>query len=154
MLWFNGLPGFHEIMQFKKGKEMSLKHAWGTKEKAMIWPVFLTVCYFCIVFLVFPPIYAMNDDVMIESILSGSYLRPYPYTYYFSAELGWVISGLYFLLPWIPWLGCFFALCNAVCVFSFAQLAFSRTDVKPMHQFLFAGLSFVGISALCFQSFV
>ena len=120
----------------------------------MIWPVFLTVCYFCIVFLVFPPIYAMNDDVMIESILSGSYLRPYPYTYYFSAELGWVISGLYFLLPWIPWLGCFFALCNAVCVFSFAQLAFSRTDVKPMHQFLFAGLSFVGISALCFQSFV
>ena len=57
--------------------------------------------------LVLPSIYVLDDDMTIQSILSGTYLRPYGYTYYLSGELGILLSFLYRLIPVIPWLGVF-----------------------------------------------
>ncbi len=75
------------------------------KNKTIIIGIVYTVVLFAVVSLVFPSIYVLDDDAMIQSILSGTYFRPYPYTYYFSAELGIVLSLFYRMIPSVPWLG-------------------------------------------------
>ena len=122
--------------------------------KSFLWSGCLTIVYFAVLFYCFRPHYAINDDMMMESILSGSYLRPYPYTYYLSAELGLFLSGLYGVLPQIPWLGLFDLFCNGICFWAILQLLFSKIKIdypKIFPVFLMTGL---GFTALCLQSFV
>lgn len=63
--------------------------------------------FFLFISYVFPNIYILNDDLMIQSILSGKFLKPYFFTYYVSNELGMIISLLYQYIPSIPWFGVF-----------------------------------------------
>lgn len=133
---------------------MQITHRLGERGKALLWAVGVTIAYFGIAFFALPPIYAINDDVMIESLLSGSYLEPYPYSYYFSAEFGWVISTLYRLLPGVPWLGFFYLLCNGACVFALECLVFFKKERTPLQKAFFSALTLAGVSALCFQNFI
>ena len=113
----------------------------------------VSTAFFCLLYLVVSPLFAINDDVMIESILSGSYLRPYPYAYYFSGELGWLISGLYSILPAIPWFGLFYAGCHVACMTSLIRFVMKKT--KGLKGTVIAS-AFVMLFmvAICFQEFV
>ena len=72
----------------------------------------LGVCsaLFFIISMINPSIYILNDDLMIQSILSGSFFRPSPYTYCLSIELGEILFLFYYLFPNVPWLGLFFVI--------------------------------------------
>ncbi|MBO4290868.1 MAG: hypothetical protein J5898_03055 [Lachnospiraceae bacterium] len=113
----------------------------------------VTIACFLLLFVIYPPMLSINDDMMIESILSGSYLRAYPYSYYFSAELGWILSSLYKVFPGAPWLGIFDILCNALCVYNilFTVLARIKTRKGKCFSAIFLILLFM---ALCGKSFV
>lgn len=113
----------------------------------------VSTAFFCLLHLLVKPLFVINDDVMIESVLSGSYLRPYPYTYYFSAELGLIISGLYFILPAIPWLGLFYAGCHVACMTSILRFLMARTE-KKKNALIAGAFVMLFMIAICFQEFV
>lgn len=113
----------------------------------------VSTAFFCLLSMFVTPLFAINDDIMIESVLSGSYLRPYPYTHYLSAELGWILSGLYLLLPSVPWFGLFYGVCHVACMSSLLCLAAARS--KGWKHVAIAGCFVIlGTSAICFQEFV
>lgn len=92
----------------------------------IICPLVITIVITTVVSLLYPPTYAINDDMMIDSILSGSFYRIYPYSYYFSGILGAVISLLYTIVRVVPWFGIFIISINALSVFAFEYVAFNR----------------------------
>lgn len=122
--------------------------------QALLWAVLLTAGFQLVLFLCFTPHYALNDDMMIESILSGTYLRNYPYSYYFSAELGWIFAGLYRILPYAPWLGLFYLLCNGVCLLTAEWMILSKTAEKSLGKYVGAFLVLLGFTALCLPNLV
>jgi len=111
------------------------------------------MAFFALIWSLAEPLYAINDDVMIESVLSGSYLRPYPLAYYFSAELGFLLSGLYGLLPGLPWLGLFYAGCHVGCLTSLLCLTGKRIRER-IPRIMACVFLMVVLTALCFQEFV
>lgn len=120
----------------------------------MLWAGCLTLAYFLVLFFCLSPYYAINDDMMIESILSGAYLRPYPYAYYLSSELGWILSLLYATVPKLPWLGLFYLFCNGACVFAVEYYALLRMAEAGWKKYALSLLVPIGFTALCFQNFV
>lgn len=59
------------------------------------------------------PLYVLNDDLQIQSVLSGTYSgSPDLHTVYMRAPLSFLLSLLYRILPMIPWFGLF--LCGTV----------------------------------------
>lgn len=65
----------------------------------------LIVCSI-ILLIIFSPIYSANDDVMLASILSGSFSgTPSFYTTYLGVFVSWILSSLYRLTNIIPWYG-------------------------------------------------
>ena len=130
------------------------------ENKAGEWKSFLiagcvSTAFFCLLHFCVSPVFAINDDVMIESVLSGSYLRPYPYAYYFSAELGWILAGLYGLMPGIPWFGLFYAGCHVLCMTALVSFALRVMRKSTATKMLFAVLGVICcMTALCFQEFV
>lgn len=74
--------------------------------------LFLALSFF------FDVVYCLNDDLMIQSILSGRYSgSPSGKAVYLSEPLSSLLALLYRLLPSIPWLGLFLAGCYALCFF-------------------------------------
>lgn len=64
------------------------------------------------------PVYGFNDDVMMRSILSGTYSgTPDGHAVYMRYPLTGILSTLYRVSSRIPWLTLFFAGCMAVCLF-------------------------------------
>ena len=100
--------------------------------KKRLWYVLIAGCvsmaFFGLLWILAEPLYAINDDLMIEAVLSGSYFRAYPFAYYFSAELGGLISSLYLLTARIPWLGLFYAGCHMACLASLLRLILERVE--------------------------
>lgn len=61
--------------------------------------------------------YDLNDDMVIKDILSGAYTgNPSGYTNQVLYPLGWLISGVYRLLPGMPIWGLFLCACFGVCL--------------------------------------
>lgn len=68
--------------------------------------VFVAVSFVC------RPVFYLNDDVTMRSILSGSYSgSPDGHAVYMKYPLTWVLSLLYSMTKVIPWLEIFFAGC-------------------------------------------
>lgn len=62
--------------------------------------------------------YCLNDDLMIQSILSGRYSgSPSGKAVYLSVPLSSLLAFLYRLLPSLPWLGLLLTGCYALCFF-------------------------------------
>lgn len=63
-------------------------------------------------------VYCLNDDMMIQSILSGRYSgSPSGNAVYLSVPLSSLLAFLYGILPSLPWLGLFLAGCYILCFF-------------------------------------
>ena len=93
---------------------MSGKDTMGEKQKQTISRKQLfragavTAVPFVILLLAAPPLYGMNDDLQIASVLSGAYSgTPDLHTVYLRAPLSFLLSLLYRILPMLPWFGIF-----------------------------------------------
>ncbi len=72
-------------------------------------------------------VYCLNDDLMIQSILSGRYSGvPSGKAVYLSEPLSSLLAFLYTVLPSLPWLGLFLAGCYAICFFLALYAALDR----------------------------
>lgn len=82
-----------------------------TINKNTLLSVTLTLALFLLTILLYDITFWLNDDVMLESLLSGTYTGTPEYmTFYFSVPLSFVISVLYRIIPSFPWFACFFIL--------------------------------------------
>lgn len=77
-----------------------------------------TIIMFCIVGMVFSPVFETNDDVSMRDIISGNYVgKPDGHAVYIMYPLAKMISILYIYLPKVPWYGVFTGLCIAMCTY-------------------------------------
>ncbi len=78
--------------------------------------VFAVLLFYIALVWFVPPVYALNDDVQIASILSGTYSgTPDMHTVYMRAPLSFVLSSLYRIIPSVSWLGVLQIGCVALC---------------------------------------
>ena len=103
---------------------MSGKDTMGEKQKQTISREQLfragavTAVPFVILLLAAPPLYGMNDDLQIASVLSGAYSgTPDLHTVYLRAPLSFLLSLLYRILPMLPWFGIFLCATVLLCAF-------------------------------------
>lgn len=91
------------------------------KNKAWIESILLcVVLYVLFLYMYRAPLFVLNDDVAIESILSGAYSgTPDLHTVYMGAGISFILSTLYRLIPIVPWFGLF---CLMIVVFSSAVI--------------------------------
>lgn len=62
--------------------------------------------------------YDLNDDMVIKDILSGAYSgTPSGYTNQMLYPLGWLLSGIYMLMPKVPVFGIFLCICFGISFF-------------------------------------
>ena len=96
------------------------------KERPYLAAFIGSVAFFMLLFMYRAPLFILNDDVAIESILSGAYSgTPDMHTVYMGAGLSFVLSLLYRLIPVIPWFGVF---CIIVVVLS-AAAAIKKNEI-------------------------
>ncbi len=116
-------------------------------------PLCITIFMAVIFMFIYVPTYAINDDVMIDSILSGSFQKVYPYTYYFSAPLGALISALYLITMNIPWFGIFLIGANICSIFAIEYVACNRAG-EGIKKSIVVAISIVLILCLQLSGFV
>lgn len=117
-------------------------------------PLCITVIFAAVFMLIYTPTYAINDDLMIEGILSGSYFKVYPYTYYFRAPLGLLISALYSIsIGNIPWFGLFIIGANICSIYAIEYVAVNRV-CEGIKKLIPIFISIIMILCLQFQGFV
>lgn len=94
----------------------------------------VTAILFLILNLRWDIVYCLNDDLMIQSILSGRYSgNPSGKVVYLSEPLSGLLAFLYRLLPSLPWFGLFLAGCYVLCFFLILYVSLERLekDAKP-----------------------
>lgn len=109
----------------------------------------------CVIFVVacicFDFTYYLNDDCMLESILSGRFSgAPSAMTFYMSVVLGTVFKLFYSLVPGFSWLGAFHVLLILVCIFLILYRILSFTNNKSAMLIV----SVAGIFAMLFAHLV
>ena len=128
------------------------------KNRGLICAAGITVVYFAVLLFFYQPLFAMNDDMMFESIFSGSYQRPYARSYYVSSLLGLMFSTFYRVAPGIPWLGLGYLFGNVLCFAVIQVQAFAgagQRENKSVWKFVpYSVFGALAMTALCFQSFV
>lgn len=76
-----------------------------------------------IVVLIQPPVFYLNDDMTIRSILKGAYSgTPDGHTVYMQYPLTGILAALYRFVSFVPWLELFYTVCFLVCMVLFAGL--------------------------------
>lgn len=77
-------------------------------------------------------LYCLNDDMMIQSILSGRYSgSPSGKAVYLSVPLSSLLALLYGILPSLPWFGLFLAGCYILCFFLTLFTSLERLVKNP-----------------------
>ncbi len=69
-----------------------------------------------------PPVFYLNDDVTMRSILSGAYTgTPNGHAVYMKYPLTGILALLYRVLGFVPWMELFFAVCILMCMWFFSK---------------------------------
>lgn len=100
----------------------------------------LVICL--IVFISYDITYCLNDDMMLGSIMDGSYAgKNSAMTYYMATPLAFVISLLYRLIPMLPWLGMFFVGCYICSLFLIIRRVLEYREERNKRAYLL----FIGV---------
>lgn len=114
----------------------------------------LTICLFFLGALCFDVTYCLNDDLMIQSILSGTFAAENSgLAVYFNAPLSHVLALFYGILPTVPWLGLFLCSCFILCFALVLHRLFSMQETV-MGQILVFLLVPLGFGALFFFQYI
>ena len=90
-----------------------------------------TILPFAVITLIAPPIYILNDDLQIASVLSGAYSgTPDLHTVYMRAPLSFFLSLCYRIWPSAPWLGIFLCGTVVLCAYLILRSCAGRTENK------------------------
>ena len=96
-----------------------------------IFLLLLTILPFAVITLIAPPIYILNDDLQIASVLSGAYSgAPDLHTVYMRAPLSFFLSLCYRILPSGPWLGIFLCGTVVLCAYLILRSCAKETESK------------------------
>ncbi len=112
--------------------------------------VMVTAILFLVLSLWSDIVYCLNDDMMIQSILSGRYSgSPSGKAVYLGEPLSSLLAFLYGIWPSLPWLGLFLAGCYMLCFFltlyfSLERLVKNREVTGKKHM--------IGIGCVCVLS--
>ncbi len=118
--------------------------------------VIMTAVLFGVVGVFFDSVYPLNDDLMLQSILSGKFsAEPSGMAVYLSIPLSSTLSFFYRMVPHVPWLGVFFTGCYMLCFFLAlnstlksmerrCELAGKRRILRSLFICLLAGMIFWG----------
>ena len=121
--------------------------------KELIGALLLTILYFIVVSVFYDITYELNDDVMINDILSGHLIKPFAFSYYLSGQLGLVLSLFYSILPAIPWFGAFQLGVFAVVLFTILFISFNLGK-NTKEKAIYAILSLIFFTAVFLRSLV
>lgn len=114
----------------------------------------ITIGFFAVIAMCFDMMYCLNDDLMIQSILSGGFsAKPSGMSVYLSQPLSSLLSFLYSIIPGVPWLGAFFCTCYIVGFFLILYRLFLLFHSKK-EQILAAVICISAFLALCLNSYV
>ncbi|MBR3518243.1 MAG: hypothetical protein IKO10_18225 [Lachnospiraceae bacterium] len=103
----------------------------------------LTILPFAVITCIAPPVYILNDDLQIASVLSGAYSgTPDLHTVYMRAPLSFFLSLCYRIVPSIPWLGIF--LCGTVVLCAYLILCSVTQETDDEKQLLRSALPAYG----------
>lgn len=101
-------------------------------KKKFVWlgiSAVVTGVFFLVIGLIADPVYGINDDLMIQSILSGKLSgTPSGMAVYLSVPLSSLLSLCYRIFPKIPWLGVFFIGCYILSFFVVLWSALKSLD--------------------------
>ena len=90
-----------------------------------------TILPFAVITLIAPPIYILNDDLQIASVLSGAYSgTPDLHSVYMRAPLSLFLSLCYRIWPSAPWLGIFLCGTVVLCAYLILRSCAGRTENK------------------------
>ena len=96
----------------------------------------ITALPFAVLSLIAAPLYILNDDLQIASVLSGAYSgTPDLHTVYMRAPVSFLLSLLYRILPMVPWFGVF--LCGTVFLCAFLVMRSCAGKAEDPKQFFF-----------------
>lgn len=95
-------------------------------------------------------VYCLNDDLMIQSILSGRYSgSPSGKAVYLSEPLSGLLAFLYGIWPSLPWFGLFLAGCYILCFF---LILFSSLERLVKNAEVTGKKRMIGIGCVCVLS--
>ncbi len=95
----------------------------------------ITALPFAVLSLIAAPIYILNDDLQIASVLSGAYSgTPDLHTVYMRAPVSFLLSLLYRILPFVPWFGIF--LCGTVFLCAFLVMHSCAGEAEDLKQLI------------------
>ncbi|MDE6531887.1 MAG: hypothetical protein K2K96_14125 [Lachnospiraceae bacterium] len=109
--------------------------------------VMVTAILFLVLSLWSDIVYCLNDDLMIQSILSGRYSgSPSGKAVYLSEPLSSLLAFLYGILPSLPWFGLFLAGCYILC---FYLTLFSSLERLMKNPEITGKKRMIGIGCVC-----
>lgn len=112
------------------------------------------IILFLSVSLAFDVLFCLNDDLMIQGIISGTFSgRPNPYAVYLNSPFSHAFAGLYSLFPGIPWFGMFLAGSYLACFALIHYRILSLTEVLR-NRILFTVAAVVIFLCLFFSNFI
>lgn len=112
--------------------------------------VMVTAILFLILSLWSDIVYCLNDDMMIQSILSGRYSgSPSGKAVYLSEPLSSLLAFLYGILPSFPWFGLLLAGCYILCFF---LTLFTTLERLAKNKELAGKKRIIGICGVCVLS--
>ena len=124
------------------------------RRKALFRVTVISLLYWGVLALLFDVVYCLNDDIMIESILSGGLTgRPDSMAVYVGQPLTAVLAFCYQCIPQLPWFGLFQAGCYAASLASFLYWVLTRCS-RRRSRILGSLLTVLLFSALCLPQYV
>lgn len=118
---------------------------------AHLWAGIVSALFLLVWLCVFPFRYAMNDDIAIESVLSGQYTGiPDGHAIYVKYPLGWMISCFYRFIPTVNW---YKVIMLIICWFAMAVVVYGLLNRYKKNTMMHCLLYFAGISLLWAQCF-
>lgn len=124
------------------------------EKKQLLWVIGISVIYWVFISLRFNILYCLNDDIMMQSIMSGGLSgTPSSMAVYMGQPLTALLALLYSVAGNIPWLGLFLAGCYVSCL----ALVLNRvlSFAKNIKQYIF-GICIVvlAFTSICLPQYI
>ena len=118
-------------------------------KKESIISIIATCILFALTIICFDITYALNDDLAIQGIISGTFAgKSCAFTYYLSFPIGLILALLYTIIPAINWMGIFFIACYFVGIYLILKRLLTLREEKNSKAYLF------GIGLVVFFTYI
>ena len=101
---------------------------WGAVEAALrgrplLWSIVLSAAIAAAFVLTLSPGYDTNDDVVMQSLVDGTFGEHWPHLVFSNVLVGLALSTLYRVVDWFPWYGLYLYLVHLACLLTVMYVA-------------------------------